>query len=544
MMGLINNFKIRHVLAASVSLVLTILLISGAINHTSMGKISDDSQKQMKEVLPNLFDFLDLQLNVIQVQQWLTDVSATRAAEGFDDGFDEAKKYFDKANVTLDRLISMHAALGEKEMVSELKAYKEEMKEYYAIGVEMANAYVKGGPEEGNKMMSKLDPYAEKLSSKLDVWIGEHKKETDESADDIGNRIDAFKSQSISLFVLLFAVVIGAFIMIDRVISQITKIDVYLARLAELNFTTNLDIKGKNEIAMIAQNLYKVIIVIKDFIAEAKTSSTENSSISHELSTTATVVGRKVEDVTKIVHEATLKAQGITEEIKNSVHDANASREDTIQANENLADATSEIVKLTSNVQEAAHVESEMASRIEHLSGEAGQVKEVLNVISDIADQTNLLALNAAIEAARAGEHGRGFAVVADEVRKLAERTQKSLVEIQSTINVMVQSINDSSEQMNRNSQNIQELADISSSVEEKINSTLELMNKAAEANTKTVQDFETTGELVDKISADITNANEIVASNARSVEEISAAADHLSSMTDQLNGKMEQFQV
>lgn len=509
-----------------------------------MEKISTDSNKQMKEVLPNLFDFLDLQLNVIQIQQWLTDVSATRAAEGFDDGFDEAKKYFNKANVTLDRLIKMHGSLGETDMVNELKAYKESLKEYYSIGVKMAHAYVDGGPDEGNKLMVKLDPYAEKLSSKLDIWIGEHKKETNQAADHIDESIDAFKSQSISLFVVLFAVVLIAFFIIDRVISQIAKIDTYLAKLAELDFTTTLDINGKNEIAMIAQNLYKVIVVIKDFISEAKTSSTENSSISHELSTTATVVGRKVEDVTKIVHEATSQAQAITDEIKVSIDDANASRKDTIQANENLADATSEIVKLTSDVQEAAHVESDMASRIENLSGEAGQVKEVLSVISDIADQTNLLALNAAIEAARAGEHGRGFAVVADEVRKLAERTQKSLVEIQSTINVMVQSINDSSEQMNRNSQNIQELADISSSVEAKINATLKLMNTAAQANEKTVQDFEKTGVLVDKISTDITNANEIVASNARSVEEISAAADHLSAMTDQLNGKMEQFQV
>ena len=349
-----------------------------------------------------------------------------------------------------------------------------------------------------------------------------------------------------SSIVVLVLILLAALFMVNlSLIKPINKFKNTLLQIGENNdLTIKVDNNAPEEISLMANSFNTLIGELRGLIDTSKQSSSENAAIAHELSTTALGVGGNVEKSVTVVEDATSKATEIKNEIVNAIADAQESKQDILKANENLSEARNEIVNLTTRVQKTAELEVELADRMNSLSSEANEVKGVLEVISDIADQTNLLALNAAIEAARAGEHGRGFAVVADEVRKLAERTQKSLTEINATINVIVQSIMDASGQMSSNSEEIQALSTIATEVELKINISVDIVNTAVQVSDKTVTDFEETGKNVETIVSQVSEINTISSQNARNVEEIAAAADHLNSMTDDLHAKLESFRT
>lgn len=290
------------------------------------------------------------------------------------------------------------------------------------------------------------------------------------------------------------------------------------------NYVNNLSSSLKNLIGEIIQAVQATASASN----QISSSTEEMASGAQEQSAQVSEVASAVEQMTKTVLQTAQNSSNAAELAKSASEYAKTG---TLKVDENRAG----MERITSSAMRTGKIISSLTNKTE-------QIGEIAQVIDDIADQTNLLALNAAIEAARAGEQGRGFAVVADEVRKLAERTTKATKEIAETIKDIQKEAKQADESMNEAGAAVMIGKEL---IEETGKALTEIFGKANEVNAEINQLAAASEELsstAEQISRSIETISSVTQESAAGTQQIARAAEDLSRLTDNLNNLTGQF--
>ncbi|WP_220720382.1 methyl-accepting chemotaxis protein [Agarivorans litoreus] len=348
--------------------------------------------------------------------------------------------------------------------------------------------------------------------------------------------------------ILVLAVVVAAVFFYVRklVVIPINDVANSLHQIAtgDGDLTRRIPVNNDNEIGVLSSNFNLLMDNLSHLLNSIRSVSEQVSSVSHSLSTSSSESQRdslsqqdQMEQAATSLQEMSASAEEVFVNAEQTAEKSNTAREQTLRGVELVRENSELINRLSQSI-------TDTSSRIDTLIESSSAIGSVVEVIRNIAEQTNLLALNAAIEAARAGEQGRGFAVVADEVRALAKKTQESTQEIESIVAALQDNASNAASSMGASLQSSKEVDEAAGSISQALQDICEHIENINQMNTHVAVAAKQQNSVTQTIAENVTTLNSLASSIANNAKNVNGQVISLEEHNNELVVNIKRFKV
>ncbi|MCU9950376.1 methyl-accepting chemotaxis protein [Pseudomonas sp. PDM13] len=539
----LRQFPIAPRAAFGFAIITLMLVFTGLFSLNRMSVINDASTEISQSWLPSVRTIAQINLSLTELRQvQLGHVLATDlpSQQFLETRMREIIAQLDKAESTYKAGIDP----GRDQQLFD--RYTQERQGFIA-GVDKLLAMSKGGEKAAATELVQgplLDNYRTTLKA-----LNELSDYNTQGADAANTQAD--ENYASATTAVISVLVIAALITVALAWALTRSITVPLSEavlaagvVASGDLTGRIDTAGKDEPAQLLTALQRMQQQLRGTIQQIGTSATQLASAAEELNAVTEEGNRsltrqhdEIEMAATAVNEMTAAVEEVARNAS-STSDASRASEESAQDGRDRVQQTVQAIRSMS--QEVAHT----STLVEGLADRAQSISKVLDVIRAIAEQTNLLALNAAIEAARAGEQGRGFAVVADEVRALAHRTQESTREIEQMIGSIQSGTGEAVGAMNQNDQRARQMLEIAEAAGRAL---VEITEQVSQINERTLviaSAAEEQAQVAREVDRNLVNIRDISVQTATGANQTAAASHELSRLAVELNGMVARFTV
>ncbi|MEZ8325129.1 methyl-accepting chemotaxis protein [Vibrio cyclitrophicus] len=412
-------------------------------------------------------------------------------------------------------------------------------------------AYAKGFEQVHQQMIENTQRTATlaSIGDSLAISVADAQSILEQQKQALTPVLQASEKRSIQIIFLLtgVALLIGmtSAVLVTRSITKgIAQVKQITNELSQGNLNVEVNIESKNEIGELLTNMEVTIESLRDIVGQVNRSSVRIGEMSESLnqvtnnsSTNATQLNNEMINISSAVDQLASS----TSEIASS---ANHASQVANQATENVAMGLKEVDKTLHEIGSADESMQVSSQKVTDLHKESMNIGAILEVIKSVSEQTNLLALNAAIEAARAGEQGRGFAVVADEVRTLAKRTQDSASQIDELITSLQRGAKDALESIKESHSTVSDASTQAQQASQNLHVINQHIQDLNQANSQIAVSVDEQDRLTKSLGENAQGANTIAQSNQESVSSISGAASDLTEVAHHLESQVNRFRT